>query len=83
MSGDGVSETSLTEAPAAPPVINERKITSESEFEYGSRAGFWRMFKLFNKYKMKFTLYAVGQAVEANPVVAKRCVEEGHEVASQ
>lgn len=40
------------------------------------------MFKLFNDYKMKFTLYAVGSAVEEQPEVAQRCVEEGHDIAS-
>lgn len=54
----------------------------ESEYEYGSRVGFWRMFKLFNDFKMKFTLYAVGQAVEENPGVVARCVQMGHDVAS-
>lgn len=37
---------------------------------------------MFNKYKMTFTLYAVGQAVEQVPEVATRCVEMGHDVAS-
>jgi peptidoglycan/xylan/chitin deacetylase (PgdA/CDA1 family) len=82
MTGDGISENNLRENPAGLPRINERNLSVESEYEYGSRVGFWRMFKLFNKYKMKFTLYAVGQALEANPEVAKRCVEEEHDVAS-
>jgi peptidoglycan/xylan/chitin deacetylase (PgdA/CDA1 family) len=83
MNGDGMSEQNLRENPGGPPRINERNYNTESEYEYGSRAGFWRMFRLFNKYKMKFTLYAVAQAVEQQPEVAKRCVEEGHDVASQ
>lgn len=64
------------------PRVNERNYNVESEYEYGSRAGFWRLFRLFNSRKMKFTLYAVAQAVEEQPEVAKRCVEEGHDVAS-
>ncbi len=83
MTGDGVSENNLTENPGRGPRVNERNVSVESEYEYGSRVGFWRMFKMFNSYKMKFTLYAVATAVEANPAVAKRCVEEGHDVASQ
>jgi len=63
--------------------VNERNYNTESEYEYGSRAGWWRLFRLFQRYGMKFTLYAVAQAVEENPDVAKRCVEEGHDVASQ
>lgn len=62
--------------------VNERDYNAESEYEYGSRVGFWRLFKMFNHHKMKFTLYAVAQAVEKQPEVATRCVEEGHEVAS-
>ena len=83
MSGDGMSEVNLTEKPGGVPKYNERNLSVESEYEYGSRVGFWRMFKLFNEYKMKFTLFGVAQALEINPAVAKRCVEEGHDVASQ
>ncbi|KAF7195296.1 Chitin deacetylase 1 [Pseudocercospora fuligena] len=82
LSGDGQSENNLIENPGRPPRINERNYNVESEYEYGSRAGFWRLFRLFNKYKMKFTLYAVAQAVEENPEVVKRSVECGHDVAS-
>ncbi|KAJ9136669.1 Glycoside hydrolase/deacetylase [Pleurostoma richardsiae] len=82
LNGDGVSETNLRENPGPPAKINERDYVVESEYEYGSRVGWWRLFRLFNKYKMKFTLYAVAQAVEKQPEVAKRCVEEGHEIAS-
>ncbi|KAK8135993.1 chitin deacetylase 1 [Apiospora sp. TS-2023a] len=81
MHGDGMSEPMLKEQPGHYRV-NERNYNAESEYEYGSRAGFWRMFRLFNKLRMKFTLYAVAQAVEEQPEVATRCVEEGHDVAS-
>lgn len=76
-----MAETYLREHPAEVRV-NERNYNAESEYEYGSRVGFWRLFKMFNEHKMKFTLYAVAQAVEQQPEVAKRCVEEGHDVAS-
>ncbi|KAH8742538.1 polysaccharide deacetylase [Diaporthe sp. PMI_573] len=81
LNGDGVAETYLREHPAEVRV-NERNYNAESEYEYGSRVGFWRLFKMFNEHKMKFTLYAVARAVEQQPEVAKRCVEEGHDVAS-
>jgi peptidoglycan/xylan/chitin deacetylase (PgdA/CDA1 family) len=83
MDGDGVAENNLRENPAAPQRVQERNIGVESEFEYGSRVGFWRLFKMFNEYKMKFTLYAVAKACERNPQVPKRCVDMGHDVASQ
>ncbi|KAK4499178.1 hypothetical protein PRZ48_009691 [Zasmidium cellare] len=82
LSGDGQSETNLIENPGRPPRINQRNYNVESEYEYGSRAGFWRLFRLFSKHSMKFTLYAVAQAIEQVPEVAKRCVEMGHDVAS-
>ncbi|KAI9372840.1 hypothetical protein BJX61DRAFT_505466 [Aspergillus egyptiacus] len=82
LEGDGMSEPNLRENPMGPPSINERNYNCESEYEYGSRAGWWRLFRLFNAYKMKFTLYAVARAVEHNPEVATRCVQEGHDVAS-
>lgn len=81
--GDGVAESILKENPVTAPAINVRDYSAESEYEYGSRSGWWRLFRLFNKYKMKFTLYAVAQAVEKLPEVAQRCVEEGHDIASQ
>jgi hypothetical protein len=83
MSGDGMAEQNLRENPGGPPRINERNLNVESEYEYGSRAGFWRLFRLFGEHGMKFTLYAVAQAVEQQPEVVKRCVEVGHDVASQ
>ncbi|KAL3479619.1 hypothetical protein BJX99DRAFT_255344 [Aspergillus californicus] len=82
LEGDGVSETSLRENTTGPARYNERDYNAESEYEYGSRAGWWRLFRLFNAHKMKFTLYAVARAIEHNPEVATRCVEEGHDVAS-
>lgn len=42
----------------------------------------WRLFRLFNKHGFKYTLYAVGQALEMNPAVARSSVENGHDVAS-
>lgn len=83
LSGDGVAESNLRENPLGAAAVNERDYSVESEYEYGSRAGWWRLFRLFNKYKMKFTLYAVAQAVEEQPEVVQRCVEEGHDIASQ
>lgn len=82
MRGDGHSEVNLVEKPGMTPHVMQRNVNVESEYEYGSRAGFWRLFRMFNKYGMKFTLYAVAQAVEEVPEVAARCVEMGHDVAS-
>lgn len=54
----------------------------ESEYDYGSRTGVWRLFRLFNKYGYKYTLYAVGKALEDNPAVGVSSIKNGHDVAS-
>lgn len=41
LSGDGVSESNLRENPTGGARVNERNYNAESEYEYGSRAGFW------------------------------------------
>ncbi|THW28630.1 glycoside hydrolase/deacetylase [Aureobasidium pullulans] len=82
LNGDIHSENHLWEAPGGPPRLKERAVNVESEYDYGARAGVWRLFRLFNKYDMKFTLYGVGKALEDNPAVGRSCVENGHDVAS-
>ncbi|KAJ3410486.1 hypothetical protein HDV05_003701 [Chytridiales sp. JEL 0842] len=54
----------------------------ETQFEYGSRAGVWRILRLFQEKQWHFTCYAVGKAVEGNPEVIKYMFEQGHEIAS-
>ena len=51
-------------------------------YEYGSRAGFWRILRLFDERNMRFTSWAVGKALELNPAAGKAMAEAGHEVAS-
>lgn len=82
LNGDMHSENRLWEAPGAMPFVQERAVNIESEYDYGSRAGVWRLFRLFNKYGFKYTLYAVGKAIEENPEVATESVKNGHDVAS-
>lgn len=76
------SETHLWEAPGGAPKIQERAVNIESEYDYGSRSGVWRLFRLFNKHNYKYTLYAVGKAIEDNPAVGTSSVKNGHDVAS-
>ncbi|MGO2012954.1 MAG: allantoinase PuuE [Pseudoalteromonas sp.] len=79
--GDTAAETFLSEIINAPHVEG-RHISMESIYEYGSRAGVWRLLKLFKKYDIPITLFAVAMALERHPDVAKACVEAGHEIAS-
>ena len=59
-----------------------RDVNIESLYEYGSRAGVWRLLRLFKEFDVKCTVYANGQALEMNPAVAEEFVEAGHEIAS-
>ena len=54
----------------------------ESHFEYGSRAGWWRVMDLFDAYGVKATVSACGRAVERSPLLARDAVARGHEVAA-
>lgn len=81
--GDGHSEPYLWEKGASggykegAPYVN-----AESEYEYGSRVGAWRLLRLFKEFNYHWTTYAVAQAFKVNPNFAKACVRDGHEVAT-
>jgi peptidoglycan/xylan/chitin deacetylase (PgdA/CDA1 family) len=82
LEGDSQTESVLWEQAHVPVRVNSRDPKIESDYEYGSRVGVWRLLNLFDKHKVPITAYAVGQALEKNPAVAKAFVEGGHEVAS-
>jgi putative urate catabolism protein len=79
--GDERSENFITEV-TGDPVHGDRDVNTESLYDYGSRAGVWRMLRLFDEYRMPMTVFAVGQALEANPDVGRAFAQRGHEVAS-
>jgi len=54
----------------------------ESLYDYGARAGFWRLMRLFGDRSLPFTCFAVGMALARNPAAARAMAEAGHEVAS-
>ena len=54
----------------------------ESIYEYGSRAGVWRILKLFKERDIPITLFAVAMAMERNPAVIEAAMKEGHEICS-
>jgi putative urate catabolism protein len=82
LEGDPASEAFLHEVVGAPPTIGRRNLNTESMFEFGSRAGFWRVQRIFRKHGLPLTVYAVGQALERNPAAARAIVDAGWEVAS-
>ena len=82
LEGDPASEAYLHEVVGAPPTVGRRNLNTESMFEFGSRAGFWRVHRIFRKRGLPLTVYAVGQALERNPEAARAMIDAGWEVAS-
>lgn len=80
--GDKESEAFLSEMPGAQALEGVRHMSMESCYEYGSRAGVWRLLRLFQKYDIPLTIFAVAMAVERHPEVAKAMAEAGHEICS-
>ena len=80
--GDPASETFLSEIVGAQPFVGARHMSMESLYEYGSRAGLWRLLRLFEKRKLPLTVFAVGMAVARNPEALAAMVALGHEIAS-
>ena len=80
--GDAASEAFLSETVGAEPLLGVRNINMESMYEYGSRAGFWRLHRLFAQRQLPVTVYAVAMALDRNPAAGQAMVEAGWEVAS-
>ena len=80
--GDDESESFLSEIPAAMPIQGARHISMESIYEYGSRAGVWRVLRLFEQYSFPLTVFAVAMAIKRHPDVARAMVKAGHELCS-
>lgn len=80
--GDLTSESFLSEIVGAQPLHGVRHMNMESIYEYGARAGFWRLMRLFEARGIPITVFAVAMALERNPEAAAAIVEAGHEIAS-
>jgi allantoinase len=80
--GDPASETFLSEIVGAQPFVGARHMSMESLYEYGSRAGIWRLLRLFGDRGLPLTVFAVGMALVRNPDAAAAFAEAGHEIAS-
>jgi peptidoglycan/xylan/chitin deacetylase (PgdA/CDA1 family) len=82
LDGDAHAENYLVpEVVGLPPIAGRSRIV-EDLFEYGSRAGFWRVLRLFEERGLHFTSWAVGLALKRNPDAGRAMAEAGHEVAS-
>jgi peptidoglycan/xylan/chitin deacetylase (PgdA/CDA1 family) len=80
VAGDGRNEA-VGELPhLLPPDF--RDLRQESVYEYGSRAGIWRLLRLFDELGVNVTFFATAVALERNPAVAEAIVAAGHEPAA-
>ncbi|BDT57797.1 allantoinase [Massilia varians] len=78
--GDQASETFLSEIIGA-QAFPMRHMSMESLYEYGSRAGLWRILRLFEERRLPLTVFAVAMALERNPEALAAFRELGHEIA--
>jgi putative urate catabolism protein len=80
--GDATSEAFLTDVLGAQPWPGQRHMNVESMFEYGSRAGFWRLWRIFTERRMPATVFGVATALARSPEVVAAMREAGWEIAS-
>jgi len=80
--GDCASEAFLSEIVGAEPVLGARHMNIESLFEYGSRAGFWRLHHAFTARSISVTVYGVAMALARNPQAVAGMLDAGWEIAT-
>lgn len=80
--GDPASEFFLSEMVGAQPIQGMRHMSMESLYEYGSRAGFWRIRRLFEEFGLPLTVFGVAQAMERHPDAVEAMMASGWEIAS-
>jgi len=80
--GDEEAEAFLGEVVGMTPLRGVRNVQVESMYEYGSRAGFWRLMRIFAARQIPISVFAVAMALERHPEAAAAIVEAGHEVVS-
>jgi len=80
--GDKGSEAFLSEMIGAQSHDGMRAMAMESLYEYGSRAGFWRLHRLFSEFGMPVTVFGVASAMEKNPTAVEAMLKAGWEIAT-
>ena len=78
--GDPASETFLSDMIGA-AAFPARHMSMESLYEYGSRAGLWRLLRMFEQRKLPLTVFGVAQALQRNPEAVAAFGQLGHEIA--
>ena len=80
--GDAASEAFLSEIVGAQPIAAQRHMNMESLYEYGSRAGFWRLHRLFTERELVVTVFGVAMALERNTEAVAAMQRAKWEIAS-
>jgi putative urate catabolism protein len=80
--GDAASEAFLSEIVGAQPWPGMRHWNMESIYEYGARAGFWRLWRVLRQYEVPVTAFGVATALERSPDQTAAMLEVGWEIAS-
>ena len=80
--GDAASEAFLSEIVGAQPWPGQRHMNMESIYEYGSRAGYWRLWRMFTERKMPVTVFGVATALARHPDIVASMGEAGWEIAT-
>jgi allantoinase len=80
--GDAQSETFLSDLINPAPIVGGRNMSMEQIYEYGSRAGVWRLLRLFDRYDTPVTVFGVAMAMARNPAAVEAFLQAGHEIAS-
>lgn len=80
--GDKASEAFLSEIVGAQPLPGVRHINMESIYDYGARAGFWRLHRLFTERQVPVTVFGIAMAMERNPPAVEAMLKADWEIAS-
>ena len=79
---DAGSEAFLSDMVGAQSHQGARALAMESLYEYGSRAGFWRLRRIFDERQVPLTVFGVAMALARNPAAVEAMLESGWEIAS-
>jgi len=80
--GDSASESFLSEIVGAEAIEGQRHMNMESMYEYGARAGFWRLHRLFTGQNIPVTVFGVAMALQRNPEAVAAMQSANWEIAS-
>jgi len=81
LEGDGVSESMLTDT-GFPGYPGKRSPIVESAFEYGPRAGNWRVLRILKRFDVRVSVLGVVRALQQNPDAVEAFLADGHEIVS-